>query len=76
MSGMISWLGHSSLSSGFHCSSRGQLGNGGIENIEEPQIIQELEGLSVVAIAAGGWHSAAVSGKSYNTIKPLQVEGF
>lgn len=41
--------------------SRGQLGHGSIENEEEPILVKALEGIRIVSIAAGGWHSCALS---------------
>lgn len=46
----------------FHCS-RGQLGHGNVESQSEPRVLSALEGVSINKIAAGGWHSAAVSGQ-------------
>ncbi|XP_055588032.1 probable E3 ubiquitin-protein ligase HERC4 [Uranotaenia lowii] len=41
---------------------RGQLGNGEITQYkEEPQLIEALAGIKIVDIAAGGWHSGAIS---------------
>ncbi|XP_058811352.1 uncharacterized protein LOC131676248 [Topomyia yanbarensis] len=41
---------------------RGQLGNGEITpHQEQPQLIAALAGVKIVDIAAGGWHSGAVS---------------
>ena len=41
--------------------SRGQLGHGSIESNEYPQEIEVLGGINIVQIAAGGWHSCALS---------------
>ncbi|CAG2176954.1 unnamed protein product, partial [Oppiella nova] len=43
--------------------SRGQLGHGDVENVDEEsaQLIDALDGIKVKAIAAGGWHSMALS---------------
>lgn len=41
--------------------SRGQLGRGLIVEEQSPAIIPALEGIRVQFIAAGGWHSAAIS---------------
>ena len=43
--------------------SRGQLGHGEIENEASPRLLDALDGLKVKAVAAGGWHSMAVSGR-------------
>ena len=44
--------------------SRGQLGRGLIVEEQSAAVIQALEGIKIQFIAAGGWHSAAISGKS------------
>ncbi|XP_054264498.1 uncharacterized protein LOC128987591 [Macrosteles quadrilineatus] len=41
--------------------SRGQLGHGELEAEEEPRLVEGLAGLTVVAVACGGWHSCAVT---------------
>ncbi|KAK7576203.1 hypothetical protein V9T40_012489 [Parthenolecanium corni] len=41
--------------------SRGQLGNGSLNAVEQPELLVPLDGLIVVDIDAGGWHSAAVT---------------
>ncbi|CAH1257647.1 RCCD1 [Branchiostoma lanceolatum] len=41
--------------------SRGQLGHGTTEACNTPQVIEALEGVTMVTIAAGGWHSVSVS---------------
>lgn len=42
--------------------SRGQLGHGNLENVtENATVVEALEGISIKAIAAGGWHSLALS---------------
>ena len=43
--------------------SRGQLGHGCLEEEASPRIVSALEGLKIIGIAAGGWHSLVVSGK-------------
>ncbi len=45
----------------FSLLSRGQLGHGSIESNEYPQEIEVLGGIKIVQIAAGGWHSCALS---------------
>ncbi|XP_055528461.1 probable E3 ubiquitin-protein ligase HERC3 [Wyeomyia smithii] len=41
---------------------RGQLGNGEIfPHQEQPQLVEALAGVKIVEIAAGGWHSGAIS---------------
>lgn len=45
----------------FFLFRRGQLGHGDLEGHTEPQLIEALSGIKIVDIAAGGWHSAAVS---------------
>ena len=44
------------------CLSRGQLGLGSVDDAVTPVPVPVLEGLRCVDVAAGGWHSAAVSG--------------
>lgn len=41
--------------------SRGQLGHGGLDTEVAPRELEALAGLPLVAAAAGGWHSAALS---------------
>jgi len=41
--------------------SRGQLGHGTLTNEESPRLVMALDGMKIVKIAAGGWHSAAIS---------------
>lgn len=41
--------------------SRGQLGHGGLDAEGAPRPLEALAGLPLVAAAAGGWHSAALS---------------
>ena len=48
--------------------SRGQLGHGNIVNHSTPKVVEALEGVSMVSIASGGWHSAAVSGMSLSSL--------
>lgn len=44
------------------CFSRGQLGHGGLENEQEiARQVDSLAGLRVMLVAAGGWHSSAVT---------------
>ena len=42
--------------------SRGQLGHGTVTNEDSPRLVMALDGMKIVKIAAGGWHSAAISG--------------
>ncbi|XP_033606882.1 probable E3 ubiquitin-protein ligase HERC4 isoform X2 [Cryptotermes secundus] len=47
---------------GLCCFSRGQLGHGGLENEQEiARQVDSLAGLHVMLVAAGGWHSSAVT---------------
>ncbi|KAH0620167.1 hypothetical protein JD844_014800 [Phrynosoma platyrhinos] len=39
----------------------GQLGHGGLESRTEPQPLEALQGVPVEEVAAGGWHSAALT---------------
>jgi len=41
--------------------TRGQLGHGSLSSEESPRLIMALDGMRIVKIAAGGWHSAAIS---------------
>jgi len=41
--------------------TRGQLGHGSLASEESPRLVMALDGMRVVKIAAGGWHSAAIS---------------
>ena len=41
--------------------SRGQLGNGTLNSIDQPSQIPALEGLKIINIAAGNWHSFAIT---------------
>ena len=41
--------------------SRGQLGHGTLTSEETPRLVMALDGLRIIKIAAGGWHSAAIS---------------
>ena len=41
--------------------SRGQLGHGTLTSEETPRLVLALDGLRIIKIAAGGWHSAAIS---------------
>nr|XP_034987157.1 RCC1 domain-containing protein 1 isoform X2 [Zootoca vivipara] len=40
----------------------GQLGHGELESRTEPQLVEALHGVPLVDVAAGGWHSAGISG--------------
>ncbi|NXQ10640.1 RCCD1 protein, partial [Peucedramus taeniatus] len=41
----------------------GQLGHGLLESEAQPRLVEALGGVPMRAVAAGGWHSASVSGK-------------
>ncbi|XP_076364039.1 uncharacterized protein LOC143253679 isoform X2 [Tachypleus tridentatus] len=45
----------------FGLGSRGQLGHGTLDAVAEPRVVEALEGLIVTTVAAGGWHSAALT---------------
>lgn len=45
----------------FGCGLRGALGHGDVNSKEQPTIIEALGGLKIVDIAAGSFHSIAVS---------------
>ncbi|XP_014808239.1 PREDICTED: RCC1 domain-containing protein 1 isoform X3 [Calidris pugnax] len=40
----------------------GQLGHGTLESEPQPRLVEALAGVPMQAVAAGGWHSASVSG--------------
>lgn len=39
----------------------GMLGNGGTSYATEPERVEGLEGVTIADVAAGGWHSMAIS---------------
>ncbi|NWQ83602.1 RCCD1 protein, partial [Columbina picui] len=41
----------------------GQLGHGTLESEPQPRLLEALAGVAMRAVAAGGWHSASVSGE-------------
>ncbi|NXL27816.1 RCCD1 protein, partial [Glaucidium brasilianum] len=41
----------------------GQLGHGTLESELQPRLVEALAGVAIRAVAAGGWHSASVSGE-------------
>ncbi|NXA05075.1 RCCD1 protein, partial [Sapayoa aenigma] len=41
----------------------GQLGHGTLESELQPRLVEALAGVAMQVVAAGGWHSATVSGK-------------
>lgn len=43
------------------CSRKGQLGLGELADIETPTLLEALSGIRIIEIAAGGWHSCAIS---------------
>jgi alpha-tubulin suppressor-like RCC1 family protein len=46
----------------FGRGSRGQLGHGDVEDVtESSELIDALDGIKIKSIAAGGWHSLALS---------------
>ena len=50
----------------FLFCSRGQLGHGTTESCARPTVVEALDGLTVLSVAAGGWHSAAVTGRLFS----------
>lgn len=40
---------------------RGQLGHGELEPQPNPRLVQHLDGIKIIRVAAGGWHCAALS---------------
>ena len=47
----------------FGSGSRGQLGMGYLEGKTSPTVIEALQPLCITMVAAGGWHSLALSSK-------------
>lgn len=45
----------------FGNGSQGQLGHGTITSEVEPRTLEALEGVTIIQVAAGGWHSMALS---------------
>lgn len=45
----------------FGNGSRGELGHGTVASDQFPAVVEGTEGLKIVKIAVGGWHSAALS---------------
>ena len=43
--------------------SRGQLGRGLLVEEQGAEVVPTLEGIKIQFVAAGGWHSAAISGE-------------
>ncbi|NWW48883.1 RCCD1 protein, partial [Pedionomus torquatus] len=41
----------------------GQLGHGTLESEPQPRLVEALAGVPMKAVAAGGWHSASISGE-------------
>ncbi|RUS84732.1 hypothetical protein EGW08_007519 [Elysia chlorotica] len=54
-------LSHFGCVYSFGLGSRGQLGHGDVEMERTPRLIEALEGVKMVGIQAGGWHSLSVS---------------
>ncbi|CAL1527289.1 unnamed protein product [Lymnaea stagnalis] len=54
-------LGENGSIYSYGFGSRGQLGHNSVEGNSSPTLIEALDGLQMRAIAAGGWHSAAIS---------------
>ncbi|KAK2166720.1 hypothetical protein LSH36_36g04006 [Paralvinella palmiformis] len=50
----------------FTCGigGQGQLGHGDVDSRTAPTFVEALQCVSVVSVAAGGWHSVALSGRS------------
>ena len=47
----------------FGSGSRGQLGLGSLEGKSSPAALEALQPLCITMVAAGGWHSLALSSK-------------
>jgi len=45
----------------FGNGSRGQLGHGNVEPQDKPKLVEALEGIEIKSVAAGGWHTLALS---------------
>ncbi|XP_014664090.1 PREDICTED: uncharacterized protein LOC106806607 isoform X2 [Priapulus caudatus] len=45
----------------FGLGSRGQLGHDSTDQEVQPKLVDALDGLKIIAVAAGGWHSLALS---------------
>ncbi|XP_069139824.1 RCC1 domain-containing protein 1-like [Argopecten irradians] len=45
----------------FGGGSRGQLGHGDVVSRKQPQLLEALAGVAFTSVAAGGWHSVALS---------------
>ncbi|XP_032556326.1 RCC1 domain-containing protein 1 [Chiroxiphia lanceolata] len=46
----------------------GQLGHGTLESEPQPRLVEALAGVPMWAVAAGGWHSASVSGEGLGLV--------
>uniref|UniRef100_H3B8S0 RCC1 domain containing 1 n=1 Tax=Latimeria chalumnae TaxID=7897 RepID=H3B8S0_LATCH len=46
----------------------GQLGHGGVASETDPHIVEALQGVTMVDVAAGGWHSVSIGGKETGDI--------
>lgn len=51
------------FSSAVSFFSRGQIGNGSLDQQDEPKPIEVLTGINMRVISCGGWHSAVLSSK-------------
>ncbi|XP_064933010.1 RCC1 domain-containing protein 1 isoform X2 [Columba livia] len=51
----------------------GQLGHGTLESEPQPRLLEALAGVAMRAVAAGGWHSASVSGDTEVTAHREQL---
>ena len=45
--------------------SHGQLGHGSLVSEDEPRALEALLGVPMKYVAAGGWHSACISGEIF-----------
>lgn len=45
----------------FCLYSRGQLGHGELNEEDYPRLLKYLDGIKVINISAGGWHSAVIT---------------
>ncbi|CAG9760091.1 unnamed protein product [Ceutorhynchus assimilis] len=59
----------------FGSGRLGQLGTGYLEDHQNPVIVEALGGITIIQIAAGGWHSSAISRDGDLYVWGLNVSG-
>lgn len=47
--------------------SRGQLGQSSVDSKKVPTLLDALNGIEMIKISAGGWHSTAISGNAFQS---------